>query len=76
MRLRDLVLFNVILQDSASIHRANLVREGLDKLGLNNIKEKDVQAMDSVEHIDELQKVGVAIADKKVQASHFEGFLE
>ncbi len=57
-------------------YNAELSREGLDKLGLNNIKEKDVQAMDSVEHIDELQKVGVAIADKKVQASHFEGFLE
>ena len=57
-------------------YNAELSRDGLDELGLNNIKEKDVQAMDSVEHIDKLQKVGEAIAEQKVKENHFAGFLK
>jgi hypothetical protein len=33
-----------------------------------------VQQMDSIQHIDEMQKVGRAVAGQKVTASHFAGF--
>ena len=56
-------------------YNAELTREGLNELGLNNIDEEDVEKMDSVEHIDELRRVGIASADKKVKDSHFIGFL-
>ena len=56
-------------------YNAELSRAGLDELGLKDIQEKKVQAMDSVEHIDQLQKVGRAIADQKVKEDHFKGFL-
>lgn len=50
---------------------AELSREGLDALGLRDINPKDVQKLDSVDHIGELQRVGKAIADKRVKPEHF-----
>ena len=55
-------------------YNAELTRKGLDKLGLPNINPEDVQRLDSVDHIDELQQVGQAIA-KKVSREHFKGFI-
>lgn len=55
-------------------YNAELSRQGLDKIGLPNINPKDVQLLDSVEHIKELQQVGQAIA-KNVSREHFKGFL-
>jgi patatin-like phospholipase/acyl hydrolase len=52
-------------------YNAELSREGLDALGLHDIEPEDVQKLDSVDHIKELQRVGRAVADKKVQQDHF-----
>ncbi|MBD2451745.1 patatin-like phospholipase family protein [Nostoc sp. FACHB-152] len=56
-------------------YNVELTREGLNKLGgLDDIKVKDVQQMDSVEHMGELKLIGKAIA-KTVQPQHFSNFL-
>jgi patatin-like phospholipase/acyl hydrolase len=52
-------------------YNAELSREGLDALGLHDIEPEEVQKLDSVDHIKELQRVGRAVADKKVQQDHF-----
>ncbi|MBV6623090.1 MAG: patatin-like phospholipase family protein [Rivularia sp. (in: Bacteria)] len=53
-----------------------LTRKGLDKLGgLEDIDVKDVQQMDSVQHMDELERIGKAIA-KKVKPQHFDNFVD
>ena len=54
-------------------YNAELSREGLDALGLPQIKPEFVQQMDSVEHISEMQEVGRAVA-KTVTRTHFAGF--
>ncbi|MBA2435173.1 MAG: patatin-like phospholipase family protein [Chthoniobacterales bacterium] len=54
-------------------YNAELSREGLDALGLPQIKPEFVQQMDSVEHIAEMQEVGRAVA-KTVKRTHFAGF--
>jgi hypothetical protein len=51
-----------------------LTREGLDELGLAKIKPRDVQKLDSVEHIDALRKIGQAAAEIQVKAEHFAAF--
>jgi patatin-like phospholipase/acyl hydrolase len=55
-------------------YNAELSREGLDSLGLQNLNPAYVQQMDSVEHISDMQQVGQAIAAQKVQAQHFANF--
>ncbi len=54
-------------------YNAELSREGLNVLGLPQIKPEFVQQMDSVEHIAEMQEVGRAVA-KTVRPAHFAGF--
>lgn len=57
-------------------YNVELTREGLDKLGgLDDIRLEYVQSMDSVKHMTELERIGQAIA-KKVNRSHFTGFLQ
>jgi len=55
-------------------YNATLTREGLDGLGLAGIDPRDVESLDSVEHMDELRKVGAAVAERKVKREHFAGF--
>lgn len=55
-------------------YNAELTRSGLDALGCNDILPEKVQKLDSVEGIDDLLKVGKAVADRKVEASHFKAF--
>ncbi len=52
-------------------YNAELSREGLDALGLPDVRPEDVQPLDSIAHIGDLQRVGRAIADKKVKQEHF-----
>ena len=54
-------------------YNAELSREGLNALGLPDIKPADVQQMDSVDHIAEMQQVGRAVA-KVVTTDHFAAF--
>jgi hypothetical protein len=55
-------------------YNATLTEEALSSLNLAHIKPKDVQSLDSVEHMKELQEVGAAVAERKVKAGHFAGF--
>ena len=55
-------------------YNAELTRYGLHALGIDDIEPKDVQMLDSVDHMDKLQRVGRAVAEKKVRAEHFAGF--
>jgi predicted acylesterase/phospholipase RssA len=55
-------------------YNAELTREGLDELGLNDVEPTNVQQLDSVEFVKDLQRVGEAVAERKVKAEHFAGF--
>ena len=55
-------------------YNADLTRDGLDALGLQHLEPRNVQQMDSVDHITEMQEVGRAVA-KAVNIDHFAGFL-
>jgi hypothetical protein len=55
-------------------YNAELSEEGLKQLGLSNIRPDDVQALDSVEHIPEMQAVGQAVAAREIADVHFTGF--
>jgi hypothetical protein len=55
-------------------YNATLTAQGLNDLGLARINPKDVESLDSVEHMKELQEIGTAVAERKVKASHFAGF--
>ncbi len=56
-------------------YNAELTTMGLKALGLGKIKPKDVQQLDSVEHVKELQALGKAVGEKKVKRDHFKNFL-
>jgi patatin-like phospholipase/acyl hydrolase len=51
-----------------------LTESGLGQLGLSGIRPESVQALDSVEHIQELQMVGRALAERDVREAQFERF--
>jgi uncharacterized protein len=55
---------------------ADVTQAGLNKLGLENIQAKHVQALDSVEHVNKLQRLGEAVAENQIKVEHFTGFLE
>jgi len=52
-----------------------LTRDGLDDLGLSDIREEHIRPLDCVDRIEELQRVGRAAAARLVDVAHFEGFL-
>jgi hypothetical protein len=54
-------------------YNADLSREGLDALDCADIRPEDVQQLDSVEHMDELLRVGRA-AGRQVSLSHYGSF--
>jgi len=56
-------------------YNAELTREGLDKLGCQDIIPRDVQQLDSVEHMDELLRVGRAVG-RQISLEHFGSFAE
>jgi hypothetical protein len=55
-------------------YNADLSREGLKALGCPDIEPDDVQQMDSVEHMDELLRVGRA-AGQQISLDHFGPFV-
>ena len=67
--LVDNSLFSYVRYD------CELTRRGLDELGLADLNPEHVQRMNSVEHIDDLIRVGQAAA-RAVDVDHFTGFLE
>lgn len=52
---------------------ADLSREGLDAMGLNDIQPKNVQKLDSIEYIDDLRRVGPKVA-QEIKIEHFGNF--
>ena len=56
-------------------YNAELTKKGLQDLGISDIEPKHVQQMDSVDHVQELKRVGTAIGDQRVQPEHFAGFV-
>jgi uncharacterized protein len=56
-------------------YNAELTRAGLDAMQLPDVDPKDIADLDSVEHLDELCKVGKRVAECKVLAEHFADFL-
>ncbi len=52
----------------------DVTQEGLNEMGLGDIKAESVQKMDSVEHIAEIQRVGKSYAAKFVKPEHLRGF--
>lgn len=55
-------------------YNAELSRAGLDQMGLPDVHPEAVQKLDSVAHMEELKRVGEAVA-RQVEAEHFQGFL-
>jgi uncharacterized protein len=55
-------------------YNADLSREGLDALSCSDIQPDDVQKMDSVDHMQELLRVGGAAGDQ-VKLDHFGSFV-
>jgi hypothetical protein len=55
-------------------YNAELTKEGLTELGVGDIVPEHVQKLDSVEYMDELQRVGKAVGEQQVRVEHFDGF--
>ena len=55
-------------------YNADVSREGLDALGLQDIQPQNVQKLDSVEFIADLRRVGRRVA-QEVKLEHFGGFV-
>ena len=55
-------------------YNADLSREGLDAMGLNDIKPKNVQKLDSIDYIDDLRRVGRKVAEG-IKLEHFGSFI-
>ena len=56
-------------------YNAELTAEGLAALGLADINPENVQKLDSVENITDLQRIGRAVAGRKLNIEHFRPFL-
>jgi len=56
-------------------YNAELTGKGLAELGLAGIQPEEVQKIDSVENIDDLQRIGQAVAQRKVKIQDFGAFL-
>jgi patatin-like phospholipase/acyl hydrolase len=55
-------------------YNAELSKSGFADLHITGVDPENVQALDSVDHIEELQIVGKAIAAGEVKEAHFDGF--
>jgi patatin-like phospholipase/acyl hydrolase len=56
-------------------YNAELTFKGLAELGLANIQPEEVQKIDSVENIDDLQRIGQAVTQQKIKIQDFAAFL-
>ena len=56
-------------------YNAELTFKGLAELGLADIQPEEVQKIDSVEHIDDLQRIGQAVAQQKLTPRVLPPFL-
>ena len=56
-------------------YNAELSDDGLTELGLPDIAPRRVQRLDAIDAVPDLRRVGEAVGRKRVQPSHFDGFL-
>lgn len=56
-------------------YNAELSRAGLDALGLLDVDPAGVGRLDSVRHVPELQRVGRAVAERRVRLADYEAFF-
>lgn len=56
-------------------YNADLSREGLDALNLNDVDSQKIQKMDGVDQMDNLIRVGHANAESQVKLQHFGDFV-
>ena len=56
-------------------YNMDLSRAGLDELGFPALMPTDVQALDSIAHMDDLRAIGAAAAERQLRTEHFDGFL-
>lgn len=56
-------------------YNAELTGKGLAELDLMDIQPEEVQKIDSVEHLDDLQRIGQAVAQQKVKIEDFAAFV-
>jgi hypothetical protein len=56
-------------------YNAELTFRGLAGLGLTDIQPEEVQKIDSVKHIDDLQRIGQMVAQQKIKPQDFAGFF-
>ena len=52
-------------------YNAELTREGLRTLGCGGIEPTRVQKLDSIDALDDLQKIGTAVAAQRIKPAHF-----
>jgi hypothetical protein len=55
-------------------YNADLSREGLDAMGLHDIKPENIQRLDSIKFIDDLSRVGKKVAEE-IKIEHFDAFI-
>ncbi|MGA6924078.1 MAG: patatin-like phospholipase family protein [Desulfosarcina sp.] len=55
-------------------YNADLSRNGLDEMGLRDIRPEHVQKLDSIDHIDDLRRVGRRVAEA-INLEHFGPFV-
>jgi hypothetical protein len=53
-------------------YNADLTREGLGALGRGGIEPTRVQKLDSVDALDDLQRIGTAVAAQRIKPAHFD----
>jgi hypothetical protein len=56
-------------------YNAELTHDGLRELGVAGVDPERVRAMDQVANVPDLQRIGRAVAERRVRAAHFAGFL-
>jgi len=55
-------------------YNVELSKDGLAGIGVTDVDPRRVASLDAVDRIPDLQKVGRALAEKRVNASHLDGF--
>jgi patatin-like phospholipase/acyl hydrolase len=53
---------------------AELSEQGLQQLGLHGIRPENVQMLDSIDHIDDLMRIGQTVAQTQLEPHHFDNF--
>lgn len=56
-------------------YNTELTEKGLAAVGITDVPPKNLWAMDNIEHIEELDRVGQVAARHKVKAEHFKQFI-